>query len=114
MSPQPSGPTPVPPLPQRRAHCRAYVAEPSQVREARLFLAEVLDGYPCAADAVTCLSELMANSVTHSASAHGGKVTVRATLNGGRLRVEVQDDGGSWRRAADVDGDSGRGLLIVG
>jgi anti-sigma regulatory factor (Ser/Thr protein kinase) len=103
------------PLPPRRACRRAYVAEPSQVREARRFLAEVLDGHPAADDAVACLSELIANAVIHSASAHGGKVTVRAAvLHGGRLRVEVQDDGGPWRRADGVDGDSGRGLLIVG
>ena len=40
-----------------RTRSRSFLATADQVREARQFLAEVLDGIPLAADALTCLSE---------------------------------------------------------
>ena len=45
---------------------RVFSATPSQVRQARKFLAAALDGCPIADDAILCLSELASNSVLHS------------------------------------------------
>jgi anti-sigma regulatory factor (Ser/Thr protein kinase) len=103
-------------FPVIRAWSDTYTATSGQVRHARRGLTAFLDGSPLTADAVTCLSELVTNSVEHSKSrAPGGHVTVRATLAAGRLRVEVEDAGGPWREP-DMAADSarGRGLRIVG
>ena len=98
------------------AWSRAFPASPEQVREARQFLAGVLDGGPAAGDAVLCLSELVTNATVHSRSHEpGGHFTVRAAIRGGRLRVEVHDEGGPWTQPMrSRDGQHGRGLLIVG
>jgi Histidine kinase-like ATPase domain len=102
-------------FPVIRAWSDSYPAAPEQVRHARRGLASFLDGSPWAGDAVTCLSELVTNSIEHSNSrAPGGLVTVRATLAAGRLRVEVEDQGGTWHQPATrADGPRGRGLAIV-
>jgi serine/threonine-protein kinase RsbW len=96
------------------AWCRSFRATPAQVREARRFLAAILDGRPAADDAVLCLSELAANATVHSRSRlPNGHFTVRAETNGDHLRVEVRDQGGPWT-ALPRDGEPhGRGLLIV-
>jgi anti-sigma regulatory factor (Ser/Thr protein kinase) len=96
---------------------RTFPAVPAQVREARRFLAGLLDGGPAAGDALICLSELVSNAVVHSRSSQaGGTFTVRVQLAGQRLRVEVCDQGGPWHspgRASSGE-PGGRGLLIVG
>jgi serine/threonine-protein kinase RsbW len=96
---------------------RTFPAVPAQVREARRFLAGLLDGGPAAGDALICLSELASNAVVHSRSSQaGGTFTVRVQLAGQRLRVEVCDQGGPWHspgRASSGE-PGGRGLLIVG
>jgi serine/threonine-protein kinase RsbW len=93
---------------------RAFPATPAQVREARLFLAAVLDGRPATDDAVLCLSELAANATIHSQSRHpGGRFTVHAELHGDDLRVEVRDQGGPWASLPRANEPHGRGLLIV-
>jgi serine/threonine-protein kinase RsbW len=96
---------------------RTFPAVPAQVREARRFLAGLLDGRPAAGDALVCLSELASNAVAHSRSGQaGGSFTVRVRLDGQRLRVEVGDQGGPWNSAGrrSADEQHGRGLLIVG
>jgi anti-sigma regulatory factor (Ser/Thr protein kinase) len=93
---------------------RAFPGTPAQAREARLFLAAILDGSTAAGDAVLCLSELAANAAIHSRSGQpGGQFTVRAELGGGLLRVEVRDQGGPWTWLPAGDARHGRGLLIV-
>ena len=96
---------------------RTFPAVPAQVREARRFLAGLLDGGPAAGDALICLSELVSNAVVHSRSSQpGGTFTVRVQLADQRLRVEVCDQGGPWHspgRASSGE-PGGRGLLIVG
>jgi two-component sensor histidine kinase len=95
------------------AWSRAFPAVPQQAREARRFLAEVLDGRP-ADDAILCLSELVTNACLHSASAQqGGVLAVRVQLHGAHLRVEVCDEGGPWAENHREDAQGGRGLLIV-
>ena len=98
------------------AWSRAYPARPEQIREARRFLADVLDGCPAADDAILCVSELATNAVLHSNSRQpGGSFTVRAAMRAGdRLRIEVTDQGGPWAPYPDHDAGHGRGLLIVG
>jgi anti-sigma regulatory factor (Ser/Thr protein kinase) len=102
-------------FPVIRAWSDTFPATPDQVRCARRGLTGFLDGSRLTADAVTCLSELVTNSIEHSESrVPGGQVTVRATLADGRLRVEVEDQGGPWCPAAThAEGPGGRGLRIV-
>ena len=94
---------------------RDFPALPQQAREARRFLASLLDGHPAADDAVLCLSELVTNACLHSRSRHpGGQFTVRIQTCGPCLRVEVSDQGGPWTTPAKDDhGQNGRGLQIV-
>ncbi|HUY51706.1 MAG TPA: ATP-binding protein [Streptosporangiaceae bacterium] len=93
---------------------RVFPATPAQVREARQFLAAILDGRSAADDAVLCLCELVTNAVLYSRSGEpGGHFTVRAQLHDNVLRVEVRDDGGPWIWPAYPDGQHGRGLHIV-
>ena len=96
---------------------RAFPGRPDQVRLARQYLAQVLEGSPVAEDAVLCLSELASNAVVHSRSRQpGGAFTVRAQLQSQHLRVEVCDQGGSWDSSGRLNAEdqNGRGLLIVG
>jgi serine/threonine-protein kinase RsbW len=96
------------------AWSRAFAATPAQVREARRFLAAILNGRTAADDAVLCLSELAANALIHSRSRQpGGHFTVRAKMHGDHLRVEVHDQGGPWTWLPRDDEPHGRGLLIV-
>ena len=94
---------------------RVFPGEAGQVREARRFLAGLLDGCPAGDDALLCVSELATNAVLHSNSARpGGRFTVIAAVRAGRLRVGVTDEGGPWGQERDGGGQGGRGLLIVG
>lgn len=94
---------------------RGFPAVPEQVREARQFLATILDGRSEADDALLCLSELVTNAVVHSESGKpAGQISVRAQLHGSRLRVEVTDQGGPWTaHPSDRAGLHGRGLVIL-
>jgi serine/threonine-protein kinase RsbW len=97
------------------AWSRGFPAAPEQVREARQFLATILEGRSAADDALLCLSELVTNAVVHSKSGErAGQITVRAQLHGSHLRVEVTDQGGPWTaRPSDPAGLHGRGLAIL-
>jgi len=97
-----------------RTFDRVFPAVPAQVREARRFLAGLLDGCAVADEAITCLSELAANACLHSASAlPGGTFTVRVRIGcGGQLRVEVADEGGPWVTGLRED-EWPHGLAIV-
>jgi serine/threonine-protein kinase RsbW len=102
--------TTAPPL----AWSRAFPATPAQVREARRFLTQILDGRPAADDAVLCLSEMAANAILHSNSRKpGGHFTVRAEMLSDRLRVEVHDDGGPWTVPPPDGLRHGHGLHII-
>ena len=93
---------------------RAFPASPEQIREARQFLAGILDDHPATDDAVLCLSELATNATLHSRSREpGGHFGVRSEVHGSRVRVEVSDQGGPWERSAQDDEQNGRGLLVV-
>ena len=96
---------------------RTFAATPAHVRDARRFLAGLLDDHQMTdGDALLCLSELVTNAVMHSHSREpGGSFTVRVQLNGQRLRVEVGDQGGHWHSPPPANAEErGRGLVIVG
>lgn len=100
--------------PQPAATSCTFEAVPSRVREARSFLAAILNDSRLTSDALICLSELVTNAICHSNSAQpGGKFTIRVSLHGRSLRVEVEDQGGPWAHNHHNDGRGGRGLLIV-
>ena len=93
---------------------RAFPATAEQAREARQFLAGILDGHPATDDAVLCLSELASNAILHSRSgAPGGHFHVRVERHGSHVRVEVTDQGGPWAQSQPHDDQNGRGLLVV-
>ena len=83
---------------------RAFPASPEQIREARQFLAGILDACPTTDDAILCLSELVTNATIHSRSREpGGHFRVRAETRGSHVRVEVWDQGGPWEQTARDD-----------
>ena len=94
---------------------RSYAGKPAQVRHARAFLAEVLEGCPMVNDAVLLISELCANAVLHSNSRKpGGLFTVHAEVHEGEyIWAEVADCGGLWAPAGGRVGERGHGLDIV-
>jgi hypothetical protein len=100
------------PAPQR--HEKKFPARRDQVREARQFLAGLLDGCPAADDMVFVASELAANAVLHSASSQpGGTFTITTDIHpGDHVRIEVRDQGGPWNQAHHHDGRP-HGLDII-
>lgn len=98
-----------------RSWSRTFPATPDQVRHARYALATLLDSSPVTADVLTCLSELVTNSIEHSNSRQpGGVLTVHVSHTTGGLRVAVEDQGGEWQQATpSEDNPRGRGLHIV-
>jgi serine/threonine-protein kinase RsbW len=66
---------------------------------------------------MTCVSELCANAIAHTASGRGGVFTVEVDCSrDGVARVAVTDDGGSSVPAAgalDLMAEGGRGLAMV-
>jgi anti-sigma regulatory factor (Ser/Thr protein kinase) len=91
-------------------------AIPSQVAEARRFVASFLADPALAADAMLCLSEVAANAVIHSDSrCPGGRFTVGVKrYSEGHIRIEVHDEGGRWIERAKPKGQRHLGLTIVG
>ncbi|MEV6985495.1 ATP-binding protein [Sphaerisporangium sp. NPDC051017] len=87
------------------------------VAEARRFLMKLLGGDHRDAETVKLLlSELMGNSIRHSASGRGGLVTVAVLYVEGALRVEVADGGGPTVPCLCARGElveSGRGMKLV-
>jgi anti-sigma regulatory factor (Ser/Thr protein kinase) len=93
---------------------RAFPATTNQVREARQFLAGLLDGHSAAGDAILCLSELTTNAAVHSRSREpGGSFRVRVERHGSHIRVEVTDQGGRWQPEVPSTDLNGRGLVVV-
>ena len=96
----------------------AIPGEPEQVRTAREFTALVLRAHARDDDGTAALlvSELVTNSLRHSASGqHGGTITVIVAVAPDETLIEVTDNGGPTDpvpRAAS-DGEDGRGLHLV-
>jgi serine/threonine-protein kinase RsbW len=87
------------------------------VPEARRFVGELLVGCPARETLMTCVSELCANAIRHTASGRGGAFIVEvARPRAGVARVAVTDDGGPAVPQPGTPGlmaESGRGLAMV-
>jgi serine/threonine-protein kinase RsbW len=96
---------------------RAFCGTPASVPDARRFVAELLAGCPARETLMTCVSELCANAITHTASGDGGAFIVSVTCPGdGVARVAVTDEGGSSVPSVgplDLAAEGGRGLALV-
>ena len=80
---------------------RVFPGVSVQVAEARQFVAFLLDGCPARDALVSCVSELAANAVIHTASGNGGFFTVEVSYpRTGLARVSVTDEGGPTEPAA--------------
>lgn len=84
--------------PSRITWERTYPGSTEQAAEVRASLRSFLGDWPNADDAITLVSELVANAVCHSHSREpGGRFTVRARLDhDGRLCIQVEDQGSDW------------------
>lgn len=90
---------------------------PTSVRLARQWVREILqkDFRELVEDVALIASELVTNSVRHSAAAEGAPIKVRIRVVDGILRLEVEDSGapGQPNWAKEQATDFGRGLGIV-
>jgi two-component sensor histidine kinase len=99
-----------------RPRRRVFPGTNGQVARARLFVGDVLDGCPAAADAILLTSELVTNAIAHTASGKDGKVIVTVYRADSRVRVEVKDDGSDHAPVVHPVGEareSGFGLELV-
>lgn len=94
-----------------------FLGLPSQVREARNFVAQAADGCPVTDDVVLLASEIATNAVVHTASGEDGTFTVVVQRDAGLIRVEVHDGGSpsspTVRPVGDLGNSAGRGLGLV-
>jgi len=101
----------------QKPSARTFRGTPASVPEARRFVAELLAGCPARETLMTCVSELCANAIAHTASGNGGVFTVEVDRpRDGVARVAVTDDGGASVPAAgalDLMAEGGRGLAMV-
>ena len=100
-----------------RPAARTFRGTPASVPEARRFVAGLLAGCPAREVLMTCVSELCANAIRHTASGRGGAFIVEvARPRDGVARVAVTDDGGPSVPEPGAPGpmaESGRGLAMV-
>ena len=102
----------VPSRPKRRV----FPGRPDQVACARRFISRVLAGCPVAADAVLLTSELVTNTLQHTATGTGGDFEVIACHCPAGIRVTVTDDGSHDTPALSPRpalATSGQGLMLV-
>jgi len=96
---------------------RVFPGQPAQVVAARSFVAAALTGCPAREVLLTCVSELAANAIAHTASGAGGMFAVEVSRPAaGVAMVAVTDAGGPGEpfvRDADELAESGRGLALV-
>ena len=105
------------PVRSTRPWARTFRGTPASVPEARRFVAELLAGCPAREVLMTCVSELCANAIAHTASGNGGVFIVEVDLpRPGVARIAVTDEGGPSLPAAgslDLMAEGGRGLAMV-
>jgi serine/threonine-protein kinase RsbW len=87
------------------------------VSQARRFVAELLAGCPARETLMTCVSELCANAIRHTASGNGGVFIVEVDARrDGVARIAVTDEGADGvpvAGALDLMAEGGRGLAMV-
>jgi anti-sigma regulatory factor (Ser/Thr protein kinase) len=89
---------------------RVFPGVSVQVAEARQFVAFLLEGCLARDALVSCVSELAANAVIHTASGNGGYFTVEVSYpRSGVARVSVTDEGGPTEPAAGAPVTNGIG-----
>ena len=105
------------PVRSTRPWARTYRGTPASVPEARRFVGELLAGCPARETLMSCVSELCANAIAHTASGRGGVFTVEVDCpRDGVARVAVTDDGGASvpvPGSLDLMAEGGRGLAMV-
>ena len=105
------------PVQPTRPWARTYRGTLASVPEARRFVGELLAGCPARETLMTCVSELCANAIAHTASGRGGVFTVEVDRpRDGVARIAVTDDGGASVPAPgslDLMAEGGRGLAMV-
>jgi anti-sigma regulatory factor (Ser/Thr protein kinase) len=94
-----------------------FADRPDQVREARAFVARLLDpSHPCRDVAVLLVSEMVTNSLLHGGSTGLREaVTVTVAVADSSVRVEVagrKADGVPVLRRPDDEAESSRGLRL--
>jgi len=97
---------------------QTYPGSILQVRAVRRFVRDSLAEHPAAEETEIVASELVTNSVIHSASClPGGRFVIRlAVIDKQRAGVVVTDEGGPFCPSAEalgLDSESGRGLEVV-
>jgi anti-sigma regulatory factor (Ser/Thr protein kinase) len=86
---------------------RAFKGTKAQVAEVRRFVACLLEQCPAREALITCVSELSANAVVHTASGYGGFFTVEVSCpRNGVARFSVTDAGGPTEPAAGAPVDA--------
>lgn len=101
----------------RKAWDLPFLAEPSEVAALRRLMRTHLTlwGLPDLVEAAqTCVSELVANVITHIGP--GTPTTLAVAMNGTHLRIEVHDPNGQalpTLLSARTTAESGRGLALV-
>jgi serine/threonine-protein kinase RsbW len=96
---------------------QVFPGQPARLSEARAFVAAALAGCPARETLLTCVSELAANAIAHTASGTGGVFAVEVSRPAeGRAVVAVTDAGGPGEpliRDSDELAEGGRGLSLV-
>lgn len=96
---------------------RVFPGQPARLAEARAFVAAALAGCPAWETMLTCVSELAANAIAHTASGAGGVFAVEVSRPAdGRAVVAVTDAGGPDEPSVcegDELAEGGRGLALV-
>ncbi len=108
---------PVDPVRSTQVWARTFRGMPASVPEARRFVAELLAGCPARETLMTCVSELCANAIAHTASGHGGVFIVEVDCSrDGVARVAITDEGSDSAPVTgtlDLMAEGGRGLAMV-
>jgi serine/threonine-protein kinase RsbW len=103
--------------PGQRPWSRAFRGTPASVSQARRFVAGLLAGCPAKDTLMTCVSELCANAISHTASGEGGVFIVEVDARrDGVARIAVTDEGADGvpvAGALDLMAEGGRGLAMV-
>jgi serine/threonine-protein kinase RsbW len=95
---------------------RVFRGHPTQVAQARRFVAGVLNGCSLIDTAVHLTSELVTNALAHTPSGTGGSFEVIVWRDADCVLIAVLDDGSDGSPAAvgvDLESESGRGLGLV-